>query len=222
MFEQTVRTSLARKYSVEVDSIILKKPKGPYGLRGKDVKVQVWQLKVPISTQGARQMVKIEVANVSAYQTEPRIWPAMTSDSANMAPSPTVILNVESRAEIMADKIVALACRNHIKHRDIWDYHMLKAQGIVAHSSTIIKKFRDYGISHESLRLNIKEKLSAFSDKEELVKKFWQEMKRFVFPETALQMVDQGFESEMISSAQMALNRALKTVERDLSQGAEL
>ena len=147
---------------MEVDSIVLRKPKDPYALRGQDVKVQVWQLKVPISDQGTKQMVKIEVANVPSYQSESRIWPVMMPDNVNLEPAPIVILDVESQAEIMADKVVALACRNHIKHRDIWDYHILESQGIVPQADIVQKKFKDYGIKPEVLLFNLKDKLASF------------------------------------------------------------
>ena len=42
-----------------------------------------------------------------------------------------LILQAQSREEILADKIVALALRpNRIKNRDLWDIVWLKQQGI--------------------------------------------------------------------------------------------
>ncbi len=218
VFEQSVRTALARKYSLEVDSIVLRKPKDPYALRGQDVKVQVWQLKVPISDQGTKQMVKIEVANVPSYQSESRIWPVMMPDNVNLEPAPIVILDVESQAEIMADKVVALACRNHIKHRDIWDYHILESQGIVPQADIVQKKFKDYGIKPEVLLFNLKDKLASFSKKDQVTEEFWQEMERFVFPGVANQMKEMKMNSRMIESARAVLQKTKQMIERHLDQ----
>jgi predicted nucleotidyltransferase component of viral defense system len=221
-FENSVRTALAKKFSLDVDSVILKHPNDLSALRGQDVKVQVWQLKVPIAPGSARQMVKVEVANVPSYQSEPKIWPEMLSPGANHEPSRTVLIEVESRAEIMADKVVALACRNFIKQRDIWDYHILKSQGIAEDMRIVQKKFKDYGISPESLHANLESKIAALKDTSRARQEFWTEMERFVFPGTVGHLKEAGMDSDMIASVSAVLRKTKRVVERDLDSGLEL
>lgn len=216
LFEKSVRSALGRKYSLDVDSVEIKQPKDPYALKGQNVNVQVWQLKVPISTQGSKQMVKIEVANVPSYQSEPNIWPVILPPHMNLEPSLTVVLDVETPTEIMADKIVALSCRNHIKHRDIWDYHMLKSQGVSEDQRLIKQKIKDYGINLEMLYASLKQKKAKLSSPELIKKDFWKEMERFVFPGQADQIKKSGLDSTMISSVQAVFQKAMRMVEQEL------
>lgn len=217
-FETSVKETLAKRYSLEVDSLILKSPNDPYALRGQDVKVQVWQLKVPISSHGARQMVKIEIANVPAYKVEPKIWPNMTPASHDLEPAPTVVLNVETQEEIMADKVVALACRNHVKFRDIWDYHMLQSQGVKAGKRDIVNKLKDYGMLSEKVPTSCKDKLSSLAASS-TVSKFWKEMDRFVFPSSKEMLKESGIAQIMIETACTALKKTKRMVESELDSG---
>ena len=53
--------------------------------------------------------------------------PRATAEAAH----PSLILQAQSREEILADKIIALALReNRVKYRDLWDISWLTQQGV--------------------------------------------------------------------------------------------
>ena len=61
-----------------------------------------------------------------------------------------LILQAQSREEILADKVIALAFReNRIKNRDLWDIGWLKQQNIDVPMSMIVSKIRDHGRSKD-------------------------------------------------------------------------
>jgi hypothetical protein len=56
-----------------------------------------------------------------------------------------LILQVQSREEILADKILALALReNRLKNRDLWDIAWLVQQGIALPADLIPRKIHDH------------------------------------------------------------------------------
>ena len=53
---------------------------------------------------------------------------------------------VESREEIMADKLVSLVDCPYLRHRDIWDLHWLHSQGADVNLELIASKLADYNV----------------------------------------------------------------------------
>lgn len=221
-FEEDINKILLRKYDIDAGSITLKKPKDPYSLKGQDVKVQVWQLRVPVDLQGVKQMVKVEVANVPAYQPENNFWPTMTAPANAMSPNAPTLLKVESISEIMADKIVALSCRRHVKYRDIWDYHILASRGVKADDRLVEQKFADYGVDQETLLDHLDEKISTLSKTDSASQRFWQEMSRFVFPDATNQYKNVGLDTDMIKSSLKLLIDVSEKIKDNLDRGPSL
>lgn len=77
----------------------------------------------------AHQRIRIEVASIDAHDPVIR---ALNVNYEGLADSYSdVMLKVESREEILADKIEAFVCSNHLRYRDLWDLAWLsKAPGI--------------------------------------------------------------------------------------------
>ncbi len=218
-FEEDIHRILLNKYDISAGNITLKKPKDPYSLKGQDVKVQVWQLRVPVDLQGVKQMVKVKVTNVPSYQPENKFWPTMITPANSMVPSAPTLLRVESISEIMADKIVALSCRRHVKYRDIWDYHILATRGVKAEDGLVEQKFADYGVDQEALLDHLDEKISTLSKTDSAAQSFWQEMSRFVFPEAVSQYKGVGLDTDMIKSSLKLLIDITEKIEDNLDRG---
>lgn len=84
--------------------------------------------------QGLR--LHIELAAVPSYQNEPRVL-----DFPPMHPA----VRVEGASEILADKVCALALREYLKGRDLWDIYFLAHERSVAlHWELVEKKIEDY------------------------------------------------------------------------------
>jgi hypothetical protein len=211
-FEEVINKILLNKYDINAGSIMFKKSKDPYSIKGQDVKVQVWQLSVPVDLYGEKQVVKVEVANVPSHQPVNKFWHTMIA-SNSIGPGVPSFLRVESITEIMADKIVALACRRYLKYRDVWDYHILLSQRVKIDDSLVEQKFADYGIDQAVLLDHLYEKIFTLRQTVSASQSFWKEMSRFVWPESLHQYKDTGLDATMIKTALKLLTDVSEKIE---------
>jgi predicted nucleotidyltransferase component of viral defense system len=105
---ETTKKTLNRDFGIAADRISLKQ---------EPITVAAWQIIVPIEAtpRAPRSLIKIEFANVPAYETKPmpvRATPGLVQVQ-------DVILTVETPNEILADKAVALTAREVLKFRDV-------------------------------------------------------------------------------------------------------
>jgi hypothetical protein len=117
---ETTKKTLNRDFGIAADQISLKKPPHPDLVKQAPITVAAWQIIVPIEAtpRAPRSRIKIEFANVPAYETKPmpvRVTPGLVQVQ-------DVILTVETPNEILADKAVALTARDALKFRDVWTY----------------------------------------------------------------------------------------------------
>lgn len=142
-FERSALESLARHLEVA----LLKK----YGLTvtvSEPVRetgnVDTWKLKMitrPESPHLPAQRVNIDICAIDSH--DPR--PAMLKNHYRVDLGTSgLILNAESREEILADKIVALALRpNRVKNRDLWDIIWLTGQNVSVEYDLVKQKTTD-------------------------------------------------------------------------------
>jgi hypothetical protein len=92
-----------------------------------------------------------------------------------------LIIQAQSREEILADKLVALALRaNRLKNRDLWDIVWLKQQGIDLRLDLISKKILDRRRSTAEFLDLLNERKSKLQLDAVLRTDFIQEMRRFL------------------------------------------
>lgn len=92
-----------------------------------------------------------------------------------------LILQAQSREEILADKIIALAFReNRLKNRDLWDIGWLAQQGIELPSPLIPLKIRDHQREPKEFVALLTERTTALQTQPLLRADFMKEMRRFL------------------------------------------
>jgi hypothetical protein len=92
-----------------------------------------------------------------------------------------LILQAQSREEILADKIIALAFRdNRVKNRDLWDIAWLVQQGVVLPAHLIPLKIQDHHRTDAEFRRLIEERLKALKEQPTMRSDFIAEMRRFL------------------------------------------
>ncbi len=102
-----------------------------------------------------------------------------------------LILQAQSRDEILADKIVALAFReNRIKNRDLWDVAWLSQQGIELPADLIPLKIHDHKREEASFVTMLETRLTALRTQPEMRKDFMKEMRRFLPAATVRDTID--------------------------------
>lgn len=92
-----------------------------------------------------------------------------------------LILQAQSREEILADKIIAIAFReNRIKNRDLWDIAWLAQQGIELPAHLIPVKLRDHKREAAAFVAALDARLAALREQPEVRTNFIEEMRRFL------------------------------------------
>lgn len=127
------------------------------------VTVRKWSIVVkthPENVALPQQRIKIEVASIPAHTST---LAPLTYNYAHLVGMAPLMVRVETRKEILADKLVALPCSatdgegapvtvegpSRVRHRDLWDIAFLAAQGVTADPEVlelVTKKVADYGI----------------------------------------------------------------------------
>jgi len=92
-----------------------------------------------------------------------------------------LILQAQSREEILADKIIALAFReNRLKNRDLWDIAWLVQHGVALPAQLIPVKIRDH-LRHPGVFTTLlNERLASLQTDPRMREDFLKEMHRFL------------------------------------------
>lgn len=172
--------------------------------------VNTWKLKVitrPERKDLPTQKINIDICSVPSYDRRPMLL--RNPYGVEMGTS-GLIFQAQSREEILADKIVALALRsNRIKYRDIWDIAWLKQQNITLPLELIAKKVEDHQQEIETFLERLEERVEKISTKAKYHKEFVSEMKRFLPPDIITAAVNTpeywSYITELISTESRAV-----------------
>ena len=205
---ETTKKTLNRDFGIAADRISLKKPPHPDLVKQEPVTVAAWQIIVPIEAtpRAPKSRIKIEFANVPAYETGPmpvRATPGLVQVQ-------DVILMVETPNEILADKAVALTAREVLKFRDVWDVWFLQNKlDAKVDREVVQKKFADYGTSDMEAKA---EKRLAELSSEATPNAFLSEMKRFLPAKRVAQLSETGLQHSILTESGDLLRRAVLPV----------
>lgn len=205
---ETTKKTLNRDFGIAADRISLKKPPHPDLVKQEPITVAAWQIIVPIEAtpRAPRSLIKIEFANVPAYETKPmpvRATPGLVQVQ-------DVILTVETPNEILADKAVAITAREVLKFRDVWDVWFLQNKlDAKVDRDVVQKKFADYGTSDTEAKA---EKRLAELSSEATPNAFLSEMKRFLPAKRVAQLSETGLQHSILTESGDLLRRAVLPV----------
>lgn len=164
--------AVGNRYQVSVN---VKNPRREEGL------VSAWTVIVnttPSHKDIPQQRIKIEVASIDSH--DPVVLP-LKVNYAGLGSYSDIMLPVESRNEILADKIESFVCSEHVRYRDLWDLSWLSKQlGIQPDKVRELRRWKavDYGeVGRYAEKYPlIGEKLANAFESD----KFVQEMSRFL------------------------------------------
>jgi predicted nucleotidyltransferase component of viral defense system len=181
---QILLESLKTKYGVSVE---ITEPTREIG------NVDTWKLKVqtrPGSKDQPAQRINIDVCAIPSYQPRPMML--LNPYGVEMGTS-GLIMQVESREEILADKLVAFALRpNRIKYRDVWDILWLHQQKVKLQTDLIALKINDHHCEPKHFFSLLDTRRALLKTDPKMIGEFQQEMRRFLSVE-ALKIVEQAF-----------------------------
>lgn len=143
--------------------------------------VDTWRVKLqtrPDRRDIPAQRINIDICAVPSYQVQPMML--RNHYSVDMGTN-GLIVNSQSRAEILADKLVAFALRpNRIKNRDLWDIVWLHQQGTELPVDLIPLKLRDHRCESEYYLEQLRQRHAALLMEPKVLAGFQQEMRRFL------------------------------------------
>lgn len=143
--------------------------------------VDTWKLSVvtrPEQKSLPSQRINIDICALPSHDRRPMMLRSYYG--VEMGTS-GLIIQAQSREEILADKLVALALRaNRLKNRDLWDIVWLKQQGIELPLHLIPKKLVDRHRSTAEFLDLLNERKSKLQRDAVLRHDFIQEMRRFL------------------------------------------
>ncbi len=177
------RETLNRLGTVLVEQLAVK-----YGLRvemsepAKDTgTVDTWKLRMitrPEQKGAPSQRINIDVCALPSYDKRPVVLRNLYGVDMGTA---GLIMQAESREEILADKLIAFALRpNRLKNRDLWDIGWLKQNNVSVPLDLIPKKILDHRCTVDTYLLKLSERSRSLHHDPAVKVAFTHEMKRFL------------------------------------------
>lgn len=145
--------------------------------------VDTWKLR--ITTRPARkhlpaQRINIDICALPSHDRRPMML--RNHYGVEMGTS-GLILQAQSREEILADKLLALALRpNRIKNRDLWDIAWLHQQGITLPVPLVLRKVADRQQDLAGFLELLRQRQTLLQSDPAWQKAFLAEMRRFLPP----------------------------------------
>jgi predicted nucleotidyltransferase component of viral defense system len=144
---------------------------------------QVSTWKLAIETRPGRkhlpaQRIHLDICSIPSHDPRPMMLRNLYGIDLGTS---GLILQAQSREEILADKVIALAFReNRIKNRDLWDIAWLTQQGIELPVQLIPLKIGDHQREPAEFTALLKDRIAALKTQPELRDEFMKEMRRFL------------------------------------------
>lgn len=143
--------------------------------------VDTWKVKVqtrPERKDLKSQRIHIDICSIPSHESRPMML--RNRYGVEMGTS-GLILRVQSREEILADKYIALAFRpNRIKNRDLWDIAWLERQGLVLNADFIVRKIADHHKTTSEFLDSLMARIGIISGDLSIREDFRNEMRRFL------------------------------------------
>ena len=187
-----------REQLMELGDVLISHLQTKYGLtvavsepRRETGNVDTWKLKVithPEQPNMPMQRINIDICAIPSYEPKPMML--RNHYGVDMGTS-GLILQAESREEILANKLVALALRpNRIKNRDLWDIVWLRQQVVKLPLPLVVKKIADHRQERDRFVDLLEGRIQQLRDDASLQGSFVGEMRRFLPPEVAKRTVE--------------------------------
>jgi predicted nucleotidyltransferase component of viral defense system len=146
-----------------------------------DGKVSTWKLIIetrPGQRHLPAQRIHLDICAIPSHDPRPMMLRNLYGIDLGTS---GLILQAQSRDEILADKVIALVFReNRIKNRDLWDIAWLTQQGIELPAHLIPLKIRDQQRSHDEFTSLLTERTRSLQRQAVVRDDFMKEMRRFL------------------------------------------
>lgn len=178
-------------------------------------KVDTWKLKVltrPHRKDMRAQRINIDICAIPSHDKRPVVLRNHYGLDMGTA---GLILQAQSREEILADKMIAFALRpNRLKNRDLWDIGWLKQQSIELPQEQIPRKVADHKYSQNEFLERLAERRHNLMHDSTLRTDFVNEIKRFLPPRTVADTIEKEpfweYLTQLVATECEAVTKALE------------
>lgn len=192
-------STFTRDTLADLGRILTERLQTRYGLqvsvgepRREEGNVSTWKFSVvtrPERKDAPAQRIHLDICALPSHQAHPMMLRNVYGVDIGTS---GLILQAQSREEIFADKIIALAFReNRIKNRDLWDLAWLKQQGVDLVPALIPQKLQDRQRTPAEFSARLSERLQALLAQAVLRQDFIKEMQRFLPAAVVRQTIEQ-------------------------------
>ena len=154
-------------------------------------KVSTWKLTIetrPGQKHLPAQRIHLDICAIPSHDPRPMMLRNLYGIDLGTS---GLILQAQSREEILADKVIALAFReNRIKNRDLWDIAWLVQQGTELQPQFIPMKIRDHQREDAEFIALLQERIAALQTQPEMREDFMKEMRRFLPATTVRETIE--------------------------------
>lgn len=144
-------------------------------------KVSTWKLMIetrPEHRHLPAQRIHLDICAIASHDPRPMMLRNLYGIDLGTS---GLILQAQSREEILADKIIALAFReNRLKNRDLWDIAWLVQQGVALPAALIPVKITDHQRQPAEFKTSLQERIGSLKSNPALRTDFLKEMQRFL------------------------------------------
>lgn len=134
------------------------------------------------------QRIHVDVCALPSFDRRPMMLRNLQGVDLGTA---GLILQAESREEILADKLIALALRpNRVKHRDLWDIAWLKREGVSFPIELLPRKIQAHGKPVDAFQTALEARVNGLRENAGVRDDFVKEMRRFLPANLARQTIE--------------------------------
>ena len=177
-----------RQDLTDLGKILTQRLKNRYGLPvrvSEPVKtggnVSTWKLVIetrPGQRHLPAQRINLDICAIPSHDPRPMMLRNLYGIDLGTS---GLILQAQSREEILADKIIAIAFReNRVKNRDLWDIGWLVQQGVELPTPLIPAKIHDHRREAAAFAAALEARLAALRTHSGMRAEFVKEMRRFL------------------------------------------
>jgi predicted nucleotidyltransferase component of viral defense system len=173
-------------------------------------RVSTWKLRIetrPEQRHLPAQRIHLDICALPSYDARPMTLRNLYEVDLGTS---GLILRAESREEILADKLIALAFReNRLKNRDLWDMAWLTQRGVELPTDLIPKKIRDHGRDGDEFRNCLSDRVEHLGT-DEARANFLNEMRRFLPSATVEETLQKDEYWQWLRGVVVELSRLVK------------
>lgn len=172
--------------------------------------VDTWKIKIvtrPEQKDLPLQRINIDICAIPSYDSRPMV---LRNHYGIDMGTGGLIIQAQSRAEILVDKMIALALRpNRLKNRDLWDIAWLKQQNVELPLALISRKVNDHRRTVVEFMELLAQRLDRLQHDPDLHTDFIREMKRFLPPQIVAETIEQEVFWDYLVNAAIAEGEAV-------------